>query len=80
MLKDALTLTFTFGRAAPHAVVHAVDQCVFEALGSHGTLGAELLGDFDTHTLGRKETFGFEATAPSTKHPLVLFGDLFHHH
>src|SRR4051794_35043710 len=71
---------FTLRSSTPYAVLDAVDQCVLEALEFHGAMRTQLLGGFDTKTVGREELFRGGATAVGREHPLVFLGSLVHGH
>src|SRR5262245_49843644 len=70
--KDAAT--FALRGTAPDAVLDAMLERVFEALGAHGATRAHALGGFDAETVGRKELRGTHTPAARVEHPRVLLG------
>ena len=74
-MEDATT--FAFGLATPHAVLDAVEQRIFTALGLDRAVGAHTLRELDTDTVGGKEPTGVHVATASLKHPFVLVMTLF---
>ena len=60
---------FPFGAAAPDAVLDPELERVLEAGGLHGTVGADLPGSVDAHTVGREEHPGRAFAAQGPVHP-----------
>ena len=49
---------FPFGRTAPHAVLNAVFECIFQALEAHLAAGANAPSGLDTESVGQGDGDG----------------------
>src|SRR3954454_8457898 len=76
--KNAAALSLR--RAAPHAVLDAVHECVLETFGADRALSAHPLRSFDSGSVRREEVSGADPATTRVKHPRVLVRGFLHWH